>query len=204
MRGGADGIVVHLREDKRHIQDKDVYDIKKAGLRLDLEMAATEEIKKVALDVKPEMVTLVPEKREEVTTEGGLNVKDHLNHLKPFIKTLKDAGIIVSIFIDPDKEQIAAAAKTEAPFIEIHTGLYANAKNKDERRKRLKEIEESTQLAKSLGLRVNAGHGLTHQNVQPIVKIEGIEELNIGFSIVARAIFIGLEQSVREMRQAMR
>ena len=205
IRGGADGIVMHLREDRRHIQDEDIYNVrKKVKTRLDMEMAATEEMKRIALDVKPDMVTLVPEKREELTTEGGLDVASKLEELKPFISSLQNEGIIVSLFIEPNPEQTEASKNSGAKFIEIHTGAYAEAKSKKERNAKLKEIMEIVRLAKSLGLRVNAGHGLTHENVSPIAKIEGIEELNIGFSIVARAIFVGIEKSTAEMKEAMK
>lgn len=205
VRGGADGIVMHLREDRRHIQDEDIYNVrKKVKTRLDMEMAATEEMKRIALDVKPDMVTLVPEKREELTTEGGLDVASKLEELKPFISALQNAGIIVSLFVEPDPKQIEASKASGAKFIEIHTGAYAGAKSPKERNAKLKEIMETVRLAKSLGLRVNAGHGLTHENVSPIAKIEGVEELNIGFSIVVRAIFVGIEKSTAEMKEAMR
>ncbi len=203
IKGGADHIVVHLREDRRHIQDHDVYNIKKLGVGLDLEMAATEEIKLIALDVKPDMVTLVPEKREEITTEGGLDVAGSLERLKPFISSLESSGIRVSLFIDPEPTQIKASAKSGATFIEIHTGAYANAKDKKEIDEKLEEIKEAVKLAKKLGLKVNAGHGLTYNNVSKIAGIEGIEELNIGHNIVARAVIVGMEQAVSEMKKAM-
>ncbi|MFH1709962.1 MAG: pyridoxine 5'-phosphate synthase [bacterium] len=204
LSGGADGIVVHLREDRRHIRDDDVYALRKSVPRLDLEMAVNEEIKQIALRVKPDIITLVPEKREEVTTEGGLDAKAKLPELKPFVKTLQDAGIIVSLFIDPVPDQIKASAESGAKFIEIHTGLYANARTQEEKKKRLKEVQAAVKLAETLGLKVNAGHGLTLDNVGPIASIKEIEELNIGFSIIARAVFVGLEEAVREMKAAIR
>jgi len=204
VAGGADGIVVHLREDRRHIQDKDVYDIrKKVNTRLDLEMAMTDEIGRIALDVKPDMITLVPEKREEVTTEGGLDVVGHLKELTEFINPFKKNKIVVSLFVDPISSQIEASAKTGADFIEIHTGAYAGHRSEDQRSRELDKINKATDLAVGLGLMVNAGHGLDYQNVGNIVKIDGIEELNIGFSIIARAVFVGLEKAVEEMLLSM-
>ncbi len=205
VRGGADGVVVHLREDRRHIRDGDVYNLrKKVKTRLDLEMAVVPEIKKIALDVGPDMITLVPERREEVTTEGGLDVSSRVPDLKIFIEPFRQRKINVSLFVDPVPYQIEASAKTGANFIEIHTGAYANEKNANEKKKRLKEIAEATALAKSLGFKVNAGHGLDYANARDIVKISSIEELNIGFSIVARALFVGLKRAVEEMKQAMK
>ena len=204
-KGGADGIVVHLREDRRHIQDKDIYELRKSiKTKLDLEMAATREMLGIALEVKPEMVTLVPEKRKELTTEGGLDVVTNFDYLKPFITSLEDHGIRVSLFVDPISDQIHSAAHTGATFIEIHTGQYAAAKKKVDQETKLKEIAEAVKLAKELGLRVNAGHGLDYENVHPIAEIEGVEELNIGFSIIVRALFVGLESAVREMKDAIR
>ena len=203
LAGGADHIVVHLREDRRHIQDQDVHNIKKLGCGLDLEMAATDVIKEIALSIKPDMVTLVPEKREEITTEGGLDVSGSLDKLKPFVGELEDAGIKVSLFVDPVPRQIEASKKTGASFIEIHTGAYANAKAPKEIESCLKDIKDATELARKLGLRVNAGHGLTYNNVRKIAEIEGIEELNIGHNIVARSVLVGMEQAVAEMRKAM-
>lgn len=205
VSGGADGIVVHLREDRRHINDADVHALKRlARTRLDLEMATTQEIQKIALKIKPEMVTLVPEKRQEVTTEGGLDVKKNANKLKSFIAPFRELGIHVSLFIDPVPSQIRAAALAGADFIEIHTGEYANAKGHAAKKHRLDEVIKAVKLAKTLGLRVNAGHGLDHDNVGAIANINGIEELNIGFSIIARAVFVGLENAVRQMKKAMK
>ena len=201
---GATGIVCHLREDRRHIQDDDVVRLKKLNTRLDLEMALTDEMVKIACQLKPHMVTLVPEKREEVTTEGGLDVKSEIRNPKSEIMTniqrLKDSKIIVSLFIDPNIEQIEASAEVGAEFIEIHTGAYANLGTDQE----LEKIKIATKRAKELGLGVNAGHGLDYNNVQQIVAISGIEELNIGFSIIARAVFVGMKQAVFEMREAMK
>jgi pyridoxine 5-phosphate synthase len=199
IAGGADGIVCHLREDRRHIQDKDVIQLRKLKTRLDLEMAATDEMVKIALKLKPEMVTIVPEKRREITTEGGLDVVKHRQLLKPVVLRLKSAGIQVSLFIDPDQCQVEESAVLMADFIELHTGRYARRPGIKE----LTKLEAVTQQARLIGLRVNAGHGLDYQNVKAITKINGIEELNIGFSIIARAVFVGMKQAVREMREAM-
>ena len=204
VKGGADGIVMHLREDRRHIQDYDLIAVKKnVKTRLDLEMAATPEMQAVALKLLPVIVTLVPEKRQEVTTEGGLNVKVQVSLLKTFIAPLRNKNINVSLFIDPDAEQVKASAKTGANFVEIHTGAYANAKTRSGRARELKKVTDSAALAKRLGLRVNAGHGLTYDNVAEIVEIPEIEELNIGFSIIARAVFVGIRTAVSEMKKAM-
>ncbi len=198
--GGADGITVHLREDRRHIQDRDLNLLKETvHTRLNLEMAATEEMTSIALNLKPDMVTLVPEKREEVTTEGGLDVINHKNKLKEIIKRLSDEDIPVSLFVDPVQAQLEKCAEIKAALIELHTGKYAITKNKA-RGLELSILKESTAKAKSYGLRVNAGHGLTYQNVEPIAAIEGIEELNIGHTIISRALSVGLSQAVKEMK----
>lgn len=194
VSGGADGIVCHLREDRRHIQDEDVFRLRKLKTRLDLEMAATSEMLDFALKLKPEMVTIVPEKRQEITTEGGLDVKPGI---KQYVKKFKDSGIIVSLFIDPEPEQIKASAETGAEFIEIHTGEYARSP------KEIKKIKAAVKLARGLGLKVNAGHGLDYNNVREICKIPGIEELNIGYSIIARSVFVGMKKAVVEMRRIM-
>jgi len=212
LKGGADGIVCHLREDRRHIQDHDVFRLRKLKTRLDLEMALTEEMVKFALKVKPDMVTIVPERRQEITTEGGLDVKSKIksqkSKIKEFINKLKSVGIIVSLFIDPEIEQVEASAEAEADFIELHTGRYAQAsyvKGKTKAiREELKKIIKAAEYAQSLGLRVNAGHGLDYHNVKEIVKIPQVEELNIGFSIVARAVFVGMKRAVEEMKEAVR
>lgn len=204
VRGGADGIVMHLREDRRHIQDADLYNVrKKIKARLDLEMAATEEMQKIALDVLPDMVTLVPEKREELTTEGGLDVAGNVGGLRSFIEPLRKKKMNVSLFVDPDIGQVMASSKTGANFVEIHTGAYANAKTGAERSRELKKVAESAALARTLGLRVNAGHGLDYYNVGDIVRIPEIEELNIGFSVIARAVLAGIRAAVSEMKKAM-
>ncbi len=202
--GGADGITVHLREDRRHIQNRDLRLLKETvKSRLNLEMAATKEMKDIALKTLPEMVTLVPEKREEVTTEGGLDVFSKKNVLKPLVKELQKVEIKVSLFIDPDHQQIHTAHEIGASFIELHTGAYAEAKW-EEQPFELAKLKESTAMARSLGLRVNAGHGLTYQNVEAIAAIEGIEELNIGHTIISRAIAVGLKEAVSEMQSLIK
>ena len=198
--GGADAITVHLREDRRHIQDRDVFILKETiKTKLNLEMAATEEMLEISKKLLPDYVTLVPEKREEVTTEGGLDVKNNEKHLKRFVKSLKDSNIQVSAFIDPESEQIHYSKEIGFHFIELHTGKYADLKGEDQY-KELQKIIESTYAANDIGLVVNAGHGLNYQNVKKIASINNINELNIGHSIVARALAVGLEKSVREMK----
>lgn len=206
-QAGADGITLHLREDRRHIKDADVYAMKKVlKTRMNLEMAVTEEMLAIALDVKPEWVCLVPEKRQEVTTEGGLDVAN-LPELSQFVAKLQAAGILVSLFIDPDTHQIDAAVAMGADAIELHTGAYAHADlAKDEAAfaHELQRIKTAVQYAKTKTnqMLINAGHGLTCDNVALIAQIEGIHELNIGHSIIADAVFVGLEQAVRQMRAA--
>jgi len=198
--GGADGITVHLREDRRHIQDRDVELLRQTvRSRLNLEMAATSEMEAIARRIKPDMVTLVPERREEVTTEGGLDVAGQLEALKALVTNLQAAGIPVSLFVDPDDIQLEACKATGARWVELHTGTYAEA-SWDRQPDELARLTEATVLARSLGLRVNAGHGLTYQNVEPVAAIEGMEELNIGHTIVARALAVGLQAAVSEMR----
>jgi pyridoxine 5-phosphate synthase len=198
--GGADGITVHLREDRRHIHDRDV-ELLRATVRsrLNLEMAATPEMEAIALRVQPDMVTLVPEKRQEVTTEGGLDVAGQQSTLGAMVARLQDAGIAVSLFVDADTPQLEASAATGACWVELHTGTYAEASWREQPRA-LARLCEGSFIARSLGLRVNAGHGLTYQNVEPVAAIEGMEDLNIGHTIVARALAVGLEQAVREMK----
>ena len=198
--GGADGITVHLREDRRHIQDRDVELLRQTvRSRLNLEMAATSEMEAIARRIKPDMVTLVPERREEVTTEGGLDVAGQLEALKALVTNLQAAGIPVSLFVDPDDIQLEACKATGARWVELHTGTYAEA-SWDRQPDELARLTEATVLARSLGLRVNAGHGLTYQNVEPVAAIDGMEELNIGHTIVARALAVGLQAAVSEMR----
>lgn len=203
--GGADGITVHLREDRRHIQDRDVRLLRETvRTHLNLEMAATEEMVAIALDLKPDYVTLVPERRQEVTTEGGLDVSGQLERMTQVVTTLQEAAIPVSLFIDAQPAQIEAAAKVAARFIELHTGPYAEAKDEAAQNQALDILSQGCQLARTLGLRVNAGHGLTYWNTYPVACIPGMEELNIGHSIISRAVLVGLERAVREMKQVMR
>ncbi|XHX80271.1 MAG: pyridoxine 5'-phosphate synthase [Stenomitos frigidus ULC029] len=202
---GADGITVHLREDRRHIQDRDVRLLRETvRTHLNLEMAATDEMVAIALNIKPDYVTLVPEKREEVTTEGGLDVAGQADRMAQIVTTLQDSGIPVSLFIDADPRQIEASATMHAQFIELHTGQYAEAKAEAHRAKELTILKDGCEQAIAAGLRVNAGHGLTYWNVYPIACLPGMEELNIGHTIISRAILVGLERAVREMKQAMR
>lgn len=198
--GGAEGIVAHLREDRRHIQDRDIFELKKRiKTRLDMEMAATPEMIGIALKVKPAMVTLVPEKRQELTTEGGLAVAKDLAWLKKVTEKLQSAGILVSLFVEPAKPDLLASQATGAAFVELHTGAYANAKGQAVRRE-LTRIKKAADLAHGLGLRVNAGHGLDYRNTGPIAKLPYVEELNIGHSIIGRAVLVGIKQAVAEIK----
>jgi pyridoxine 5-phosphate synthase len=198
---GADGITVHLREDRRHIQDRDLRILRETvKVPLNLEMAASEEIISIALEVRPEMATLVPEKREELTTEGGLDVRLHHEKVAQAVRTLKDGAIFVSLFIDPDLDQVKESKKAGADAVEIHTGSYADAKTYEGSHREYEKIFEACKLAHKLGLTVNAGHGLNYQNVRQIAKIKEIYELNIGHSIISRAVLVGLERAVREMK----
>jgi pyridoxine 5-phosphate synthase len=199
---GADGIIAHLREDRRHVQDRDLRLLREiVQTKLNLEMAATGEMQRIATDTKPNIVTLVPEKREELTTEGGLDVASRVSFLKEYVAQLQERGIAVSLFIDPDEKQIAASKKTGTDWIEIHTGAYANAVMRKDRERELSKIEEGAKLAASLGLRVGAGHGLNYSNVRWVARIAEVEELNIGHSIISRAALVGMERAVREMKQ---
>lgn len=202
---GADGIVCHLREDRRHIKDRDLNILRQVvKTHLNLEMAATEEIVNKAISVLPDMVTLVPERRQELTTEGGLDVVSNASHLEEVISTLRANNIVVSLFIDPDIYQIKAAARLGADYIEIHTGIYANAEDLNKVVEELEKIRSMAIAAAKLGLGVSAGHGLNYQNVIEIAKIEQIEELNIGHSIIARAALVGMEKAVRDMLAIIR
>ena len=202
--GGADGITIHLREDRRHIQDRDLLLIRKTiKTRLNLEMAATQEMLDIALKIKPDMVTLVPEKREEVTTEGGLNVIANKNKLKSYVDKIQSNGIPVSLFVDPIFSQLEASFDISSRWVELHTGSYA-VSSWENQALEFSKIKESVIKARNLGLRVNAGHGLTYQNVEPIASIHGIEELNIGHTIIARALAIGLKEAVKEMKEMIR
>ncbi|MBP6563962.1 MAG: pyridoxine 5'-phosphate synthase [Neisseriaceae bacterium] len=201
---GADSITVHLREDRRHIKDDDVYAIKNSmKTRMNLEMALTEEMLQNALNVGPEDVCLVPEKREEVTTEGGLDVIGQRDTVQHYVRTLSDAGIRVSLFIDADLKQIDAAVAVGAPVIEIHTGAYADAVSPQDRLKELNRIQTAAAYAHAQGLLVHAGHGLTIHNVKPIAQIMAIKELNIGHALIAQALFLGLPEAIKQMRLAI-
>lgn len=202
---GADSIVAHLREDRRHIQDNDIFLLrKKIKTKLNLEMSISPEILKIACKIKPYQATLVPENRNELTTEGGLDVTGNFKKISSSIKKLENSGIRVSLFIDPDKKQIDAAKKTGAKIIELHTGSYAQAKNKKEGKKLLNQIKNCVKYAGSTGLTVNAGHGLDYANAANIAKIKGIEELNIGYSIICKALYTGLFKAVKEMRDLIK
>lgn len=201
-RGGADGIVVHLREDRRHIQERDVRLLReKIKTKLNLEMATAEDIIDFALRVRPDSVCIVPEKRKELTTEGGLDVAGQKNKLKKVVKRLQEKGIQVSLFIDPEVEQIKAAKFVGAEAVELHTGEYANAKTKKERMTEYGRLVKASKIVLEEGLILNAGHGLDYKNVVPVARIPGMNDLNIGFSIIARAIFVGIYQAVKEMKQ---
>ena len=201
---GADLITLHLREDRRHILDDDVSRIRDIiTTRMNLEMAVTPEMNRIARKIQPDDVCLVPEKRQELTTEGGLDVAGQRETLTPFVEGLEGAGIRVSLFIDPESAQIQASAEVGASAIELHTGTYAEAEGSGRAVRERDRLSAATDLGLSLGLRVNAGHGLHYTNVQPIAAMKGISELNIGHAIVARAVFSGLADAVREMRELM-
>jgi pyridoxine 5-phosphate synthase len=202
---GADQITIHLREDRRHIQDRDLEVMRKTvTTRLNLEMAATPEMVKVAWGAKPDTVTLVPERREELTTEGGLDVVVGREALRRVVKNLRDAEIEVSLFIDPDLDQVKAAHRVEAQVVEFHTGRYCDARLDGDRRKEFGRLVDACKAATKLGMRVAAGHGLNYRNVHPVAALPEIEELNIGHAIVARAVLVGMERAVREMKEILR
>lgn len=204
-QAGADSITLHLREDRRHIQDRDVYQLRERMLtRMNLEMAVTDEMVAIACDVRPENCCLVPEKREELTTEGGLDVIRYQTEISSACAQLADAGVIVSLFIDADPAQIDAAKATGAPVIEIHTGHYADAGDSVERQRLLTEIITACKHADSIGLQVNAGHGLNRQNIRDIARLPMVHELNIGHAIIADSVFMGLEKTIAEYRRLMR
>lgn len=202
--GGADGITVHLREDRRHIQDRDVFRVREAvTTRLNLEMAAYDEMVEIALRAKPDEATLVPEKRQELTTEGGLDLLANVAAVSSAVGRLRAVGILVSLFIDPTAEQVDAAHRLGADAIEFQTASYSEAKGAAAVAGELEKLRAATARALGLGLHVHMGHGLNYWNVQPIVRIAGVEELNIGHSIVSRAVLVGMERAVREMKQVM-
>ena len=199
-QAGADGIVFHLREDRRHINERDVRLLRElVTTKLDFEMAATEEIIKIACDVGPELATLVPEKRQELTTEGGLNIIDNVSLIRDTIKELHKSNIDVSIFTEPEIAQIDVSAELEADFIEIHTGVFANALTEEEQFDELERIRGAAKHIKKLGLGVNAGHGLNYQNMKIFRELTDIDEVSIGHAVVARAVFVGINEAVREM-----
>ena len=203
--GGADGITVHLRSDRRHIQDRDVEILRQVvKTRLNLEMASTQEMLKVALTIKPDQVTLVPERREELTTEGGLDVVLNAVQLKPSIKMLVEGGIHVSLFVDPDLEQVKESHRIDARAIEINTATYADARDARTREAALRKVMDAARLGVKLGMAVHAGHGLTYHNVGPVARLPEMTELNIGHNIVARALLVGMERAVREMVEVLR
>ncbi len=200
--GGADGITIHLREDRRHIQERDLRILRETvTVKLNLEMACADEVLAIACRVKPDQVTLVPEKREEITTEGGLDIASQKERVAEVMSRLRDAGIFVSLFLDPDPRQIETAAALHADAVELHTGQYALAKPGGAQQKQLEILQKAGTLVRKAGMALHAGHGLTYRNVQPVAAIEGMHELNIGHSIIARAILVGIEQAVREMKR---
>ncbi len=201
-RAGANGVTVHLREDRRHINERDVALLRRTiRTRLNLEMSVADEIVAIALDIRPDQATLVPEKRQEVTTEGGLDIIRHKAKIKKVVTKLRKKKIIVSLFIEPDIKQIKAAKETGADFIELHTGRFANAKTGEEEKRELEILSQAAEYAGECGLRVNAGHGLNYENTKVLLKkVKGIEELNIGHSIISHSVFVGLSQAVKEMK----
>ncbi|MEJ2315123.1 MAG: pyridoxine 5'-phosphate synthase, partial [Nitrospirota bacterium] len=199
--GGADGITVHLREDRRHINDRDLRLLREiVPVELNLEMAATAEMVGIARKTKPDLVTLVPEKRQELTTEGGLDVRGHKRQLKGAIKKLKDAGLPVSLFINPDTDDVEASREVGADMVEIHTGRYADEKNSKKKGNELERVYVAVEHGIRIGLLVNAGHGLNYWNVKPVASIAGLRGLYIGHSIISRAVLVGLERAVMEMK----
>lgn len=202
--GGADGITIHLREDRRHIQDRDLRLLRETvQVRLNLELAVSPEVVLLALEHRPDQVTFVPERREELTTEGGLDVVGHFERASEAAARCRDAGIEIALFIDPDLAQVEAAVKLGAAAVELHTGSYANARHGHERAKELDALRTAGEAAVSGGLSLHAGHGLNYQNVQPVARLDRMAELNIGHSIVSRSLFVGLERAVREMKMCL-
>lgn len=201
---GADAITLHLREDRRHIQDRDVETLRgMLQTRMNLEMAATEEMRAIAARIRPQDCCLVPEKREELTTEGGLDAAGSLSHLKDYCAALAEAGVRVSLFVDPDRRQLDAAREIGAPVVEIHTGRFADAATRDEQQQEFQRITEAVTHGLELGLQVNAGHGLHYHNARAVAAIPGVDELNIGHAIIARAVFTGLKAAVSEMKRVI-
>lgn len=201
---GANGITIHLREDRRHIQERDLRALRETvKTHLNLEMGCADEIIAIALDVKPDQVTLVPEKRQELTTEGGLDVVRNLKNIQLACEKFRKAGVLVSLFIAPDDKQIKASVESGAECVELHTGEYCNSKTEEEVLRNLSDLIKGATLAAELGLRVYAGHGLNYVNVRQVVAIPQVEELNIGHSIIARAVFVGLDRAVREMKELL-
>jgi len=204
-QAGADGIVVHLREDRRHIQDRDLRLLRQIlQTKLDLEMAPIDEMVKIALEVRPDIVTLVPERREEKTTEGGLDVLAQMERLKEVVGLLREGGIVVSLFIEPNLEVIKAAHKLGTDYVELHTGHYANARRASEEAAALEALQQSARFAAKLNLGVNAGHGLTYRNVRRLAAMKEIVEFNIGHSIIARAVQVGMERAVKDMKELVK
>lgn len=202
---GADGITLHLREDRRHIQDRDLRILRETvQVKLNLEMAAEEEMTRIALEVRPDQCTLVPEKREEITTEGGLDIVGNRERVASCVTRLRDAGIEVSLFIDPEIQQIETSAAVGAQAVELHTGRYADAGSDSSRQHELETLTSSSHHALDQGLLLHMGHGLTYRNVVPVACIPGVSELNIGHSIVARAVMVGFEQAVREIKELVK
>ena len=200
--GGADQITLHLREDRRHVNDRDLDMLRKTvNGTLNLEMATLQTMLELALKARPDTCTLVPERREELTTEGGLDVNTHRDEIKRVTRALRDASVEVSLFVDPDLEQIKASHRADAQAVELHTGRYCEARGADERKRELSRLLDAAKAAAKLGLRVAAGHGLDYWNVTPVARIEEIGELNIGYAIVCRAVLVGLERAVRDMKE---
>jgi len=202
--GGADGITIHLREDRRHIQDRDLELLRQTvNVKLNLELAAANEIVAIACRVKPDQATLVPERREEVTTEGGLDIASHRQAMAAAVGKLRDAGIYVSLFLDPDPKQLDLAKSLGAEAVELHTGSYTNAKAGKQQKTELAKLVAAGKQIRDAGLALHAGHGLNYHNVRPIVAIDGMHELNIGHAIISRAVFVGLREAVREMKRLL-
>ncbi|MGI6418059.1 MAG: pyridoxine 5'-phosphate synthase [Thermoguttaceae bacterium] len=200
--GGADGITIHLREDRRHIQDRDLRILRETVcVKLNLEMACDEQVTQIACEVRPDQATLVPERREEVTTEGGLDVAGQLDRVRQSVERLHGAGVSVSLFLDPDLRQIEAATKLGVEAVELHTGQYALARPGQDQARQLEILKQAAAAVSTSGMAIHAGHGLTYRNVVPVATIDRMHELNIGHSIIARAVMVGIERAVREMKE---